>query len=275
MGILLPRSSLRFRVTSLGTATRPYRRLVPETTEAQPATVPDAFAAAVTGRDPALPLLTWYDDGTGERTELSGATLANWVAKTANLVVDGCGLGPGDLALVDAPPHWQTAAVLLGCWAAGLRTATGGDGLEAAPDLIFVARDRSAAHAGSGTDRYGLALAPLAAPMTDPPPGIQDFVLEVRVHGDHFQPAQPVTADDPATPDCSHNQLCRAAAQRATRLGIGAGTRVLVNAATHPDPLDWLLAPLVVGASVVLCANLDPAGLPGRLDTERVTVALT
>jgi uncharacterized protein (TIGR03089 family) len=237
--------------------------------------VPDAFAAAVTGRDPARPLLTWYDDGTGDRAELSGSTLANWVAKTANLVVDGCGLAPGDLAVVDAPPHWQTAAVLLGCWSAGLRTVTGGTGPEAAPDLIFAAATRSAAYAGSAADRYGLALAPLAAPMTDPPAGVHDFVREVRVHGDHFQPALPVTPDDPATLDRSHGQLCRAAAQRAGVLGIGAGTRVLVDAATHPDPLDWLLAPLIVGASVVLCANLDPAGVPARLDTERVTVALT
>src|SRR5262245_66226190 len=48
--------------------------------------------------DPTRPLLTWYDDTTGERTELSGATLGNWVAKTANLLVDGVGAGPGDRA---------------------------------------------------------------------------------------------------------------------------------------------------------------------------------
>ena len=71
-------------------------------------------------RDPTRPLLTWYDDATGERTELSGATLANWVAKTANLLVDGIGLGPGDRAGVSLPPHWQTAGVLLGCWSAGV-----------------------------------------------------------------------------------------------------------------------------------------------------------
>ena len=46
------------------------------------------FADAI-ATDPTRPLLTFYDDATGERTELSGATLANWVAKTANLLVDG------------------------------------------------------------------------------------------------------------------------------------------------------------------------------------------
>ena len=84
----------------------------------------DSFFRAVVTADPSRPLLTYYDDGTGERTELSGATLDNWVAKTANLLVDGCGLGPGDRAAVLLPPHWQTAAVLLGCWSAGLSLNT-------------------------------------------------------------------------------------------------------------------------------------------------------
>src|SRR5262247_2412085 len=70
--------------------------------------------------EPTRPLITWYDDQSGDRAELSGATLANWVAKTANLLVDGGGLGPGDRAAVLLPPHWQTAAVLLGAWSANV-----------------------------------------------------------------------------------------------------------------------------------------------------------
>jgi hypothetical protein len=42
-------------------------------------TIPAVFAAAVR-KDPTTPLLTWYDDATGDRTELSGATLDNWVS---------------------------------------------------------------------------------------------------------------------------------------------------------------------------------------------------
>lgn len=232
-----------------------------------PATVPDAFAAVLAAGDPARPLLTWYDDATGDRAELSGATLANWVAKTANLLVDGCGLGHGDTGAVDAPPHWQTAAVLLGCWSAGLRVAADH------PDVVFAAADRAAAHAGTGAEVYGMALAPLAAPMRQAPPGVADYVTEVRLHGDHFHPAAPVTPDEPAT-ELTHARLCAAAAERAGVLGIGARDRVLVVAQAHPDPLDWLLAPLVAGASLVLCARPDPDGLPGRAATERATVTL-
>ncbi|MFD0819615.1 TIGR03089 family protein, partial [Micromonospora zhanjiangensis] len=102
------------------------------------------FAAAV-APDPARPLLTWYDDGTGERTELSGATLSNWVAKTANLLVDSVGLAPGDEIGVLLPAHWQTAAVLLGCWSAGGAVTTG----PARPvEAVFAAADRTAEAAG-------------------------------------------------------------------------------------------------------------------------------
>ncbi len=82
-------------------------------------TVIDAFESLIKV-DPTRPLYTLYDDAVGERTELSGRSLANWVNKTANLLVDGCGLGVGDVAAVRLPAHWQTAAVLLGCWSAGL-----------------------------------------------------------------------------------------------------------------------------------------------------------
>jgi hypothetical protein len=49
---------------------------------------------------------------------------------------------------------------------------------------------------------------------------------------------------------------------------------VLVDAAGHEHPLKWQLAPLAVGASVVLCANLDPANVDARAAAERVTRVL-
>ncbi|MEO3742065.1 TIGR03089 family protein [Plantactinospora sp. B5E13] len=221
--------------------------------------------AAAVGADPTRPLLTWYDDSTGDRTELSGATLANWVAKTANLLVDAGGLGPGDPVGVLLPPHWQTAAVLLGAWSAGAEVHSG----PARPvDVLFAAADRLADAADwSAGDRYALALAPLAAPLRQVPPGYLDYVIEVRGHGDHFTPYPDGGPQDA--------ELAGRAARRATELGLDAGARVLVDAARHPDPVDWLLAPLVAGASVVLCGHLDPARLPDRIRAEKVTVALT
>ena len=217
------------------------------------------FADAI-APDPTRPLLTWYDDATGERTELSGATLANWAAKTANLLVDELALGPGDTAALLLPPHWQTAAVLLGCWSAGLTVVD----TPGAVDVIFVAADRVAeADTWSAGDRYALALHPFALPLREVPAGFADYVTEVRAHGDHFG------AYPPGGP--AHATLRARATARAAELGIASGDRVLVDVDRHLDPLDWLLAPLAAGASLVLCAHPDLARLPDRRSAEKVT----
>ena len=128
-------------------------------------TIWQAFTAMVR-QDPTTPLITFYDDATGDRAELSGATLDNWVAKTANLLVDGAGLGPGDTVAVLLPPHWQTAAILLGAWAAGL-AADVGDAPHAV-EALFTIPERAAGW--TAADRYVTGLLPLAAPLREVPP---------------------------------------------------------------------------------------------------------
>ena len=89
---------------------------------------------------------------------------------------------------------------------------------------------------------------------------------------------RPVDGNDRATAgpvELSHHDICQTAAERAAELGITAGDRVLVDARVYPDPVDWLLAPLVAGASIVLCGNLDEAKLALRAEAEKVSVQLT
>jgi uncharacterized protein (TIGR03089 family) len=238
-------------------------------------TIPQALAAAVR-RDSTTPLLTFYDDATGDRTELSGATLDNWVAKTANLLVDGAGLGEGDAVAVLLPPHWQTAAILLGASVAGLAVDLGGDPQPV--EALFTAPDRvDAASAWPTVDRYMTGLLPLAASLREVPIGFADYVVEVRAFGDRFVPARPVSRDDRAIAgpiELSHLAVCRTAIARASELGIVAGDRVLVDARAYPDPTEWLLAPLLACASVVLCTNLYPARMQSRAEAEKVTVTL-
>jgi uncharacterized protein (TIGR03089 family) len=240
-------------------------------------TIPEAFAAAVR-RDPTTPLLTWYDDATGDRTELSGTTLDNWVAKTANLLLDGAGLGGGDTVAVLLPPHWQTAAVLLGAWSAGLVVDLGPDP-QSVGAVFATDRDADFQLTNWDTDeRYATGLRPLAGPLAKVPDGYADYVVEVRQYGDHFFGGGRVGENDQAlggTMEESHLEVVRTATGRAAELGFTAGDRVLVDASAYPDPTDWLLAPLVAGASLVLCANLDSAKLTGRVDSEKVTVTLT
>src|SRR6478609_5111733 len=97
---------------------------VPATSPAQP--TPNRRMAEALARDGARPLVTFYDDATGERTELSAVTFENWVAKTANLVVDGIGLAPGARVALLLPVHWQTAVWLAACWRTGTTAVLGG-----------------------------------------------------------------------------------------------------------------------------------------------------
>ncbi|MDG4829557.1 TIGR03089 family protein [Solwaraspora sp. WMMD1047] len=225
-------------------------------------------------------LFTYYDDATGERTALTAGELGKWAAATAALLTDGCGLGPGRQAGVLLPPHWQTAAVLLGAWAAGLQVSFRGwstAGLAPAGDpldVTFVDRRRVDSwldEVPSGRHRYVLGLAPGAAPT---PQGYQDYVHAVRPYLGAASPDTPLDLRGRATVDgTTFGQYGGLAVDIARSRGVGPGDRVLVDAAASEEPLIWL-APLFAGASVVLCANLDRAGLDERIAAERVTRTL-
>jgi uncharacterized protein (TIGR03089 family) len=224
-------------------------------------------------RDPAGPLLTFYDDATGERTELSATTLANWVAKTANLLRDDVGVVPGDRVAVLLPAHWQTAAVLLGAWSAGAVVTTHPDGAPAA----FGADAKGAEGAG---EVFALSLAPLGRGFAEgPPPGARDYSAEVRAMGDSWSgPAVPDAAPALDTQDgvVAAGDLVEIAVRRAAELGLATGDRLL-STAPWEGPTDWvdgLLVPLAAGASLVLCANPDPDLLVMRVEAERVTATL-
>ena len=248
-----------------------------------PGTPADLFAAAL--RDaPAAPLVTYYDDTTAERVELSATTLANWVAKTANLLQDEFDVGPGSTVAVALPVHWQTAAVLLAVWSCGatvLDTAAEDEGRLADADVVLAARDRLAPLEELDLpELMGLSLHPLGMGMTGYAGQARDFALEVRVHGDVFFPHQP---PDPADPglllgglSLTLGGLESTARELADRLGIRAGDRVLVDdrTALEAGPVAWLLAPLAAGASLVLCRAPIPEALPRRVTDERVTATL-
>lgn len=209
-------------------------------------------------------MLTWYSPR--ERTELSGATMANWVHKTANLLVDECGFGAGDVARVNLPPHWQTSCIMLACWMAGLAISHSDS---VTPDVSF-------GLPGTACD-YVVGLHPFALPVPEPSDGARDWVLSARAHGDHFggPPADPQAPALLGLPEpVTHADLAGKALQRAAQLGIGRTDRVLVNVDSHPRPLDWLVAPLAAGASLVLCLGMRPDAVDAAGATERITVSV-
>lgn len=234
------------------------------------------------------PLLTYYDDVTGERTDLSAATLGGWVARTAALLRDGCGLGTGSRAAVLLPPHWQTAAVLLGTWSAGVAVsfrlaATAGlpvlgPGADEPLDATFVARHRLDDWLDNVPDarhRFVLGLAPAAAPLRDVPAGHRDYIAEVHGYAGRPVPHPPIRGTDAASVDgTSYQEWGYLAQALATEFDLHPDDRVLVDAAEHEHPVKWLLAPLAAGASVVLCANLDRGAITSRIAAEGVTRVL-
>jgi uncharacterized protein (TIGR03089 family) len=209
--------------------------------------------------DPVGPRITYYDDATGERIELSGVTLANWAAKTGNLLRDELGAGPASRVAILLPAHWQTAAVLFGVWWIGAEAVLEGDA-----DVALCTGERldeADARVAGGE----------VAP--DLPIGVTDYATAVRVHGDqivperHPGPALAGRSVDDVLADCERSAAARE---------LTSGDRVLATASwTRPGELvDGLLSILAVGASLVQVANPDPSALERRIATEKVTRVL-
>ncbi|WP_250037329.1 TIGR03089 family protein [Paractinoplanes maris] len=229
-------------------------------------------------------LITYYDDATGERFGLTSGELGSWTAATAALLTEGCGLGPGSTAAVLLRPHWQTAAVLLGAWSTGLELsirswATAGLSPAGDPlDVTFV-EHRRVGHwldeVPVGRHQFVLGLAPHGAATGDVPEGYHDYTSALRPYLGTHPPHHRVDELRPAVVDgTTYQEYARTAAGVAEQRGIGPGDRVLVDAAQQEQPLIWLLAPLSVGASIVLCANLDERRLDERIAEEHVTAVL-
>jgi uncharacterized protein (TIGR03089 family) len=224
--------------------------------------------------DPVGPRITYYDDATGERIELSAVTLANWAAKTANLLRDELAAGPTSRVALLLPAHWQTAAVLFGVWWIGAEVT-----LRGPADLALCTSDRldeadaAVAEGGLNGEVAVLSLDPFGKPVPDLPLGVTDYATAVRVHGDQIVPER---NPGPALAGQSVAQILAACAQSAAMQGVTSTDRVLSTASWERPELmvDGLLAVLAAGASLVQVANPDPAALQRRIDTEKVTRVL-
>ncbi|WP_030742382.1 TIGR03089 family protein [Streptomyces sp. NRRL F-5135] len=237
----------------------------------------DLLRSALTA-DPARPLITFYDDATGERVELSVATFANWVAKTANLLQGDLSAEPGDRLALLLPAHWQSAVWLLACSSVGVAVDIGGD--PAAADLVVSGPDTLDAARACRGERVALALRPLGGRFPEAPVGFADYAVEVPGQGDRFAPYAPVDPDEPALSvggtELTAAQLVDRARADAVERGLAPGSRLLSGLSYR----SWeglsagLFAPLAAGGSVVLCRNLEklaPEALEQRVTDERVT----
>jgi uncharacterized protein (TIGR03089 family) len=231
-------------------------------------TLTSALLDPLMAADPMGPRITYYDDATGERIEVSTVTLANWAAKTGNLLRDELGAGAGSRIAVLLPAHWQTAAVLLGIWWIGAEVVL--DGGHADIGLCTADRLPEADDAVGTGEIAVLSLDPFGKPADDLPVGITDYATSVRVHGDQISPER---QPGPALAGRSVPDVLAAAQSSAAAQGFGRDDRVMSTASwTTADELtDNLLAVFAAGASLVQVANPDAAALDRRREMEKVT----
>lgn len=173
------------------------------------AVVTPPVLATLSQWEPSTPRLTWYG-GAGERVELSGRVLTNWVIKAANLLTSECGAGPGSTVQLDLPAHWRLLVWTLGSWAVGAEVTLSGerDERHERPDVVVTATLESWLDGGAG-DLVAVPLAALARAWPTPlPAGVIDGAAELM-----GQPDQPLFAVPPlrgsgsGTPDQGHRVL--------------------------------------------------------------------
>jgi uncharacterized protein (TIGR03089 family) len=164
--------------------------------------------------DPGRPLVTFYDDATGERTELSVATWANWVAKVSSLLVEELDVEHGSRLLVDLPTHWLGTVVLGAAWGCGIEVVWEGD-----PDAV-VTGPRGLERWSPAAGRIPVlatALQPLAGRFPDGvPPGVHDLGVEVWSQPDGYAAFPAPADDDAAVSGTSQADLWGSAAGTAT-----------------------------------------------------------
>jgi uncharacterized protein (TIGR03089 family) len=241
-------------------------------------TVFDDVLARRLQQDPGRPLVTYYDEASGERTELSVATYANWVAKAGSLLVAEVGLERGDRLRIELPAHWMTLVFLGAAWSTGLVvTDAAGDG--GRPDAVVTGPDgleRWSPYAAGGLPVLACALLPLGVRFPEPlPAGVRDVGAEIWSQPDSFGPWDPPVGADPAVAldgIALTQQDMWEAATAGTPIGSSGGDRLLseVNPASPPG-LSSFTGPLATGGSVVLVAHADPDRLAAIAAAERVT----
>jgi len=210
--------------------------------------------------------------------ELSATTLANWVAKTANLLQGTLSVDPGDHVALWLTTHWQTAVWVCAAAACGVTVSTSPEVRGPVDVAVCGPESLSAASESGARDLVALSLRPMGQGFDDGlPEGATDYAREVLAEGDSFLPLAAPDGDAEflvsAEGSLSQRALLERARARADDHGLHPAGRLLTDAnpAHEPGLVGGLLAAMVTGGSVVLTRHADPAAIDGRVAQEQVT----
>ena len=218
--------------------------------------------------DAASPRITTYTDR--GRMELSAATAANWAAKGGNLFAGELGLGRGDVVVVDCPTDWLPAALVLGCWQAGVAVCSPSS--PAAADAAAVITTDPACDLADevllvSTDPFGRGVAESGGEV---PFGVTDLAPELRVQGDRYaglaSGADAVLLVDTTGAQVTGTELQDRASAR------GENVRAVTAGWEDADSLVDRLLPLFAGGSVVLSTDGDADRLAHLAEVEKGVV---
>jgi uncharacterized protein (TIGR03089 family) len=188
-----------------------------------------------------LPFVTYYDVATGERTELSGTTTRNWVAKASSLLVDELDAEPGTRLRLGLPTHWQRVVWILAAWTIGAQL------VDADAEIAVTGPDLDL---GDATARHRLAsaLLPFGARFPTPPDGFLDLGAVLPGQPDAFTPyVQPT--DDSVAVDLAERHQTRAEVIASI---TPSGERLAFTPAPLTRDVDAVLAAALGGGSIVL-----------------------
>ena len=209
------------------------------------------------------PLLTYYDDAGGERTELSYATFDNWVSKTANLLAEELAVQPGGSVALRVDDHWTGAVIALAALRTGARLLLG----SATSPHVDVAVVREGTPLDRAANRRLVVGDGMGGRVVGDPDGLP-YGDEVLAFGDHFEDA-PCARADVAVVDQdgthTHGELLALAPD-------AVPARILsTDALSSVAAMTGLVTAIAGGGSLVWCPRSAGANLVRRRADEQVT----
>lgn len=190
------------------------------------------------------------------RTELSGTSLLNAIAKTSGALVTEADLEPGARMAMHLPWHWQRVVWTLAAWTVGVVVVEQGDPSDCA---LLVADLHSAQGFVERVEPWVVSLHPLGLVDKGLPNTVVDATSLCRMQPDALL-VEPATGDGPALELSDGTALTRLEALAWALAHDGSDARILVNHASAEGLAPWLLPtlhPLVGAGAVILCDGQD------------------